>query len=91
MQSAVTLSLSGLAVCVAAGLSVAAIYASGPSEETRPVPARTVSWFAHHEPELRAQIRACRDNPGDRSMAPACENATQADVVLALKKARESL
>jgi hypothetical protein len=84
-----TMHLSVRKLLATAILSVSALSVSLPSFaiETR----HTVTWFVEHEPELRAQIRDCRDDPGNPDIAPVCENAYQADVVLAAKKARESV
>ena len=38
-----------------------------------------VSWYREHVVERQAQLRECRDNPGELQASSACVNATAAE------------
>ena len=41
-------------------------------------PTQTVAWYKEHAPERAEMLAGCRANVGERSLAPNCVNAQQA-------------
>ncbi len=41
-------------------------------------PTRTVEWYKEHAPERAEMLSSCRNNVGERSLAPNCLNAQKA-------------
>lgn len=40
---------------------------------------QTVDWYKEHKAERLAMLEKCRDNPGEKQLAPNCVNAKHAD------------
>lgn len=79
-----------IGICSAAGLT-AIVYVVVPSRPPpatgvappvqtapRPPEPRTVTWFKAHVPELRAELAACKDDPGRARADAECNNAQHA-------------
>ena len=56
-----------------------------------PPSVRTVSWYMSHQPEMNAEVAACKDNPGGALNDLECENAGQANLRIGLDALRSQL
>lgn len=61
------------------------------AREQSPQPAKTVSWFIEHRDELRATLKACRDNPGALGKTHDCVNASAARDKITVQEMKDAL
>jgi hypothetical protein len=72
-------------VTVACGLLGLITGAFGTSIAALPQQERTASWYADHPSILEKVTKLCRDDPGHAVHNPDCMNASQAQVLIALR------
>jgi hypothetical protein len=67
-------------ICLIAGATASSKAAPPPQD-------RTASWYADHPSILAKVTELCRDDPGHAVRNPDCMNASQAQVLIALRNA----